>query len=129
MATRKKKHSILWKKSYLWVTLTVFLLSLSGHWFFGWQAYVQEQEEHKAPILASEYSEQMLRDTLENWQSEFLQLIWQIAGLAYLLYVGSPTSKEGDERREAKLDYLIEKLEPQKHAELLKKWEEQYPKS
>lgn len=28
------------------------------------------------PVAASEYTVQMLRDTLENWQSEFLQLIW-----------------------------------------------------
>jgi Domain of unknown function (DUF6766) len=32
----------------------------------------------------------MLRDTLENWQSEFLQLLWQVTGLAILLHVGSP---------------------------------------
>ena len=43
----------------------------------------------------------MTRDTLENWQSEFLQLMWQVGGLAFLLYVGSPQSKEGDERVEA----------------------------
>lgn len=40
----------------------------------------------------------MSRDTLENWQSEFLQLVWQVAGLTYLLYVGSPQSKEEDDR-------------------------------
>ena len=129
MPTRKKKHSVIWKKSYLWVTLTVFLLSLSGHWFFGWQAYKQEQEEHRAPVKVEEYTEQMLRDTLENWQSEFLQLIWQIAGLAYLLYVGSPASKEGDERREEKLDFIIQKLEPRNYTELLKSWEAKYPKA
>ena len=40
------------------------------------------------------------RDIMENWQSEFLQLIWQVAaaGLSILWYVGSPQSKEGDER-------------------------------
>lgn len=54
----------------------------------------------------------MLRDTLENWQSEFLQLLWQVGGLALFLYVGSPQSKESDERMEAKLDVLIRKLDP-----------------
>lgn len=49
----------------------------------------------------------MMRDTLENWQSEFLQLIWQVGGLAILLCIGSPQSKEGDDRREEKLDMLI----------------------
>jgi hypothetical protein len=54
----------------------------------------------------------MMRDTMENWQSEFLQLIWQVAGLAFLLYIGSPQSKEGDDRKEEKLDYIVEKLDP-----------------
>ena len=49
----------------------------------------------------------MGRDTFENWQSEFLQLLWQVVGLAYFLYVGSPSSKENDDRMEAKIDALI----------------------
>lgn len=49
----------------------------------------------------------MGRDTFENWQSEFLQLIWQVVGLAYFLYVGSPASKENDDRVEAKIDALL----------------------
>jgi hypothetical protein len=47
----------------------------------------------------------MSRDTLENWQPEFLQLLWQV-GLALFLYVGSPQSKEGDDRKGAKLDEI-----------------------
>ena len=50
----------------------------------------------------------MGRDTFENWQSEFLQLLWQVVGLAYFLYVGSPSSKENDDRMEAKIDALLE---------------------
>jgi len=49
---------------------------------------------------------------MENWQSEFLQLIWQVAGLSILWYVGSPQSKEGDERKEEKMDIIIEMLDP-----------------
>ena len=49
----------------------------------------------------------MSRDTFENWQSEFLQLLWQVVGLAYFLYIGSPSSKESNDRTEAKLDALI----------------------
>jgi hypothetical protein len=44
------------------------------------------------------YLKQMARDTFENWQSEFLQLLWQVVGLAYFLYIGSPSSKENDDR-------------------------------
>jgi hypothetical protein len=93
--------------AYLWITLVLFLGSLAGHWTFAWYAYVQEQHEHGAPVQARDYVVKTARDTLENWQSEFLQLIWQVAGLAFLLYVGSPQSKEGDERREEKLDRIL----------------------
>ena len=36
--------------------------------------------------------------------SRILQLLWQVAGLAILLHVGSPQAKEGDDRMEAKLE-------------------------
>ena len=47
-----------------------------------------------ASVEVSGYVIEMLRDTFENWQSEFLQLLWQVVGLTILLYVGSPQSKE-----------------------------------
>lgn len=97
---------------FIWVTGALFLFSLVGHWLFGWYAYIDEQLEHQQPIEVSGYTIEMLRDTFENWQSEFLQLIWQVAGLAMLLHVGSPQSKEGDDRVEAKLDALLIKLAP-----------------
>jgi hypothetical protein len=92
---------------YLWVTLVLFLLSLGGHWAFGWWAYVDEAREHSQQPSAAEYAVQMTRDTLENWQSEFLQLIWQVAGLAFLWYVGSPQSKDGNDRLEEKIDFIL----------------------
>lgn len=95
------------RRGYLWVTSAFFLLSLIGHWTFGWFAYEHESEAHHQEPIVSDYVIEVGRDTLENWQSEFLQLIWQVAGLAVLLHVGSPSSKEGDERIEAKLDYLL----------------------
>lgn len=59
------------------------------------------------PAETSAYLVEMARDTFENWQSEFLQLLWQVVGLAYFLYTGSPASKENDDRMEAKLDELL----------------------
>lgn len=37
--------------------------------------------------------------------------MWQVGGLALLLYVGSPQSREGDERKEAKLDAILEAVD------------------
>jgi lysylphosphatidylglycerol synthetase-like protein (DUF2156 family) len=86
------------KYSFVWVTLGFFIVSLVGHWILAWFAYVDEQQAHQSAIDVADYLIQTGRDTLENWQSEFLQLIWQVVGLASLLYVGSSQSKEGDER-------------------------------
>ena len=58
---------------FAWITGLFFLISLVGHWLFGWFAYVNEQHAHGEPIQVSGYFVEMTRDTLENWQSEFLQ--------------------------------------------------------
>jgi hypothetical protein len=120
------RHSI-WKRfGFAWVTGALFVITLSGHWIFGWFAYVNEQQAHQQPIEIGAYTIQMMRDTLENWQSEFLQLIWQVAGLAFLLHVGSPQSKEGDDRMEAKIDAILLAVEPKKGDELLKRIDDEY---
>lgn len=97
---------------YAWVTLGFLAFSMLGHWLLGWFAYVSEQEQRHSPLIVSDYAIEMGRDTFENWQSEFLQLLWQVGGLAMFLYVGSPQSKEGDDRKEAKLDAILRKLDP-----------------
>jgi hypothetical protein len=93
--------------AYAWITLAFFLISLALHWAFGWSAFVDEAEQHGQAAQVGDYLSEMGRDTFENWQSEFLQLLWQVVGLAYFLYVGSPASKENDDRMEAKVDALL----------------------
>jgi hypothetical protein len=98
--------------SYGWITLGLFLFSLIGHWGFAWFSYAEEQRAHERPLEFSGYFNQTMRDTLENWQSEFLQLLWQVGGLALFLYVGSPQSREDDDRHEEKLDAIIRQAVP-----------------
>ena len=98
----------LWRKyRYGWLTVAFFLVSLGLHWYFGWRAFADEAAQHGQTAEMSGYVNEMLRDTFENWQSEFLQLLWQVVGLAYFLYVGSPASKESGDRLEAKIDALL----------------------
>lgn len=105
--------------AYAWITLAFFLVSFGLHWFFGWRAFIDEAQEHgQTPQLAA-YLTQMVRDTFENWQSEFLQLLWQVVGLAYFLYVGSPSSKENDDRLEAKIDALLELVGKERGEQLI----------
>jgi hypothetical protein len=116
------------KYGYLWVTLALFLISLIGQWAAGWVEYKGEQKEHNAAVEVKDYIIQMTRGTLENWQSEFLQLIWQVVGLSFLWYVGSPQSKEGDDRKEEKLDAILRKLDPAGAEKLFKDLERRFPK-
>jgi hypothetical protein len=95
------------KYAYAWLTLGFFLVSLVLHWWLGWYAFADQAREHGQVPEVSGYLVEMGRDTFENWQSEFLQLLWQVVGLAYFLYVGSPSSKENDDRVELKIDALL----------------------
>ncbi|HYI06301.1 MAG TPA: DUF6766 family protein, partial [Reyranella sp.] len=72
--------SLWWAYAFAWITLGLFVFSLVGQWL--WFAYVDEQTAHGQPIEVGDYTIQMRRDTLENWQSEFLQLLCQVGGLA-----------------------------------------------
>lgn len=117
------------KYGYIWVTFAFFLITIIGQWLFGWFAYVNEQSDIGAPIEIADYFVRLSRDTLENWQSEFLQLIWQVAGLAILLSVGSPQSREGDERREAKLDAILEAVDKKEGPKTLKAIDRKHQRS
>ena len=112
--------------AYAWLTAGFFLIAFALHWMFVWIAFVDEQQALGQPAEASAYLVEMSRDTFENWQSEFLQLLWQVVGLAYFLYVGSPSSKENDDRTEAKIDELLKLVGKAKGEALIKELDEKY---
>jgi hypothetical protein len=112
--------------AYAWITLAFFAISFGLHWLFGWFAFVDEARDHGQSAALAPYLLQMGRDTFENWQSEFLQLLWQVVGLAYFLYIGSPSSKENDDRVEAKIDALLELVGKQKGRKLIEAIDESH---
>ncbi|APL95719.1 hypothetical protein EWH08_15020 [Sphingobium indicum] len=112
--------------AYGWITALFFLVSIAAHWIFGWYAFVDEAREHGQLVEVGSYLVEMGRDTFENWQSEFLQLIWQVVGLAYFLYVGSPASKENDDRLEAKVDELMKLVGGEKAEAMIAAIDERY---
>jgi hypothetical protein len=115
------------KFGFAWVTLGFLAFSILGHWIFGWYGYVDEQQMHDAPVETGGYVVEMLRDTFENWQSEFLQLLWQVVGLTILLYVGSPQSKESEDRAEAMMEAILKNVDPKGAAKTLKEIDAKYP--
>ncbi|WP_308193689.1 DUF6766 family protein [Micromonospora foliorum] len=98
-----------WPKAYAFALVTgaLFLLSWVGQFLFQMTVESNEATQHGQAFSWGEFLPQFFSSTLENWQSEFLQLIWQAAGLALFYYWGSSQSRESDERIEAKLDALL----------------------
>jgi len=112
--------------AHAWITLVFFAVSIVLHRVFGWYAFVDEAQSHHQAAQFSAYAVEMGRDTFENWQSEALQLLWQVVGLAYFLYVGLPASKENGDRQEAKIDALLELVGKERGLALIKEIDESH---
>ena len=108
--------------------LALFACAISVHWVTAWNTYSSEQREHNQPIIFDEYINEALRQTFENIQSEILQLFLQVVLLAYLWYVGSPQSREGQDRLEEKLDWLGSQINPVAYQKLNEELDSKYPK-
>ena len=77
----------------------IFLASLVGHAFAGWQAFNAEQAADGLGTLSlGRYlvSSDFAVDVTENWQSEYLQFLLYLTATVWLLQRGSPESKELD---------------------------------
>ncbi len=90
------------------VTATFFLFAWIGQFLTQMAVERNEAHQHGQAFHWADFWPQFLASTFENWQSEFLQLVWQAMGLAILLFWGSSQSKESDERLEAKIDALLQ---------------------
>lgn len=93
--------------SFAIVTLGLFALSWIGQFVFQLIEVRNESAQHGESFEWLQFWPQFLSATFENWQSEFLQLVWQAAGLAIFYFWGSSQSREGAERMEAKVDALL----------------------
>lgn len=112
--------------AYAWITAGFFLVSFILHWLLGWFDFVEDATQHGQTAEFSRFAIQAGRETFENWQSEFLQLLWQVVGLAYFLYVGSPSSKENDDRMEAKIDALLRLQAGEKAERIISSLDDRY---
>ena len=90
--------------------LSLFLLSWIAQLIVQWYHFINEQRDHgeRAEFWSGEFWWSFGQSTLENWQSEFLQLATFTIAAAYLVYKGSSESPDSDERIEQKLDALLQ---------------------
>lgn len=107
MADRANRPKFFTAYSFAIVTGALFLLSWVGQFVFQMVEMRNDAAAHGEELELAQLWPAFLSSTFENWQSEFLQLVWQAAGLAMFYFWGSSQSKEGNERLEAKVDRLL----------------------
>jgi uncharacterized protein DUF6766 len=104
-----------WKNFALSIAFcSLFLVSWAAHGLAQWDSYRDEQRAHHEPVEAVAFINDFSRATLENWQSEFLQLFSFVVMSALLIHRGSGESKDSDDRIEAALHRIEQKLDGKK---------------
>jgi hypothetical protein len=88
----------------------LFLITWIGQGVAQWQRYTDDQREHHEPVAVGDFVADFSQSTLENWQSEFLQLFSFTIMAAVLIHKGSAESKDGSDRMEAAIKRIEEKL-------------------
>ena len=92
------------------VLMMLFFATWIGQAFAEWQTYTDEQRAHGEPITAGDFTSQFAQSTLENWQSEFLQLFAFVSLAGLYIFKGSAESKDSDEKMEASLRRIEQRL-------------------
>lgn len=116
------------KRGYLYVTITFFAVSWLIHGITAYNQYAEEQKAHSQPVIMNSFWNEFLRQTMENWQSEFLQLSWQVGGLMILYAVASPEDRIGDQRKEKLIEKLLQvQMEQKEYEKFMNNIKQQYP--
>jgi hypothetical protein len=76
-----------------------------------WQQFTDDQRAHGEPVEIGNFVSEFAQSTLENWQSEFLQLFSFTIMAAVLIHKGSAESKDSNDRIEASLLRIEAKLD------------------
>lgn len=96
------------------VLFVLFAASWVAQTWFGWREFVAEQAGHgEAAAVFGDggYVWAWARTTFENWESEFLQLFAMVTLTSFLVFRGSPESKDGDEEMRSALERIERRLE------------------
>jgi hypothetical protein len=109
---REKSTSMkLWKNFGLSLGFCLlFFITWVGQGVAQWQRFTDEARAHKQPVEIGDFVSDFSASTLENWQSEFLQLFSFTIMASVLIHKGSAESKDGEDRIEAALKRIEEEL-------------------
>jgi hypothetical protein len=106
---RPDTHLRRWGAVYL--LLILFLGSWAGHFFAELAEFRTDQVAHGKPFTWAEYVTGFAASTLENWQSEWLQLVFQAVLLLGAKHLIFRVDAEDMERLEAKVDQINQRLD------------------
>src|SRR5688572_19124318 len=104
----------LWKKYNLSIVLGfLFLVAWALQTWTGWMHFAAEQKEHGQTAQwfgDGGYIWDWAQATMENWQSEFLQLLSFVVLTSFLIHKGSHESKDSSETMQQSLDRIDGRL-------------------
>ena len=96
------------------VLALMFIASWIAQTLSGWVEFVAEQQSHgqAAELFGTDgYVWPWLQATMENWQSEFLQLFTMAVLTAFLIHKGSSESKDSDDEIMLELNAIRDDLD------------------
>jgi hypothetical protein len=98
ISNEKKTELRLWKNFGLSLGFcALFFISWLAQGVAQWQVYTGEQRDHKESVEIGDFVSDFSQSTLENWQSEFLQLFSFTIMAAVLIHKGSAESRDSDD--------------------------------
>lgn len=107
---RSGRRSV-WREFGLGLSLMIlFFVTWIAHGIAQWQTFTDEQRSLGETPEIGDFVSEFGESTLENWQSEFLQLFSFVVLAALFVHKGSAESKDSDEKMEASLRRIEEKL-------------------
>jgi hypothetical protein len=106
---RPETHLRRWGAVY--ILLLLFIGSWLGQFFTQLSEFRSDQAAHQQPFVWSEYLASFFQSTFENWQSEWLQLVFQAILLLGAKHIMFRVDAEDMERLEAKVDAISRRLD------------------
>ena len=101
----------LWRNFGLSLTFAMlFLISWLAQGIAEWSSFAHQQAAHGQVARFSDFWVEFGQSTLENWQSEFLQLFSFVVVAAVLIHRGSSESKDGTDRIEKTVNEIRDML-------------------
>jgi succinate dehydrogenase hydrophobic anchor subunit len=93
------------------ILMILFFATWIGQGITQWQTFTDEQRSHGEAVEVGDFAAEFGQSTLENWQSEFLQLFSFVTLAALFIHKGSAESKDGEDQIQASLRRIEERLQ------------------